>query len=329
MDSEPQELQQNFRAPKPRTRAAVVMLFTLLAATTGYAGYEYGQRQSTEVLKDTPTAPVGTKKAPTETVKGLQSFDYTKNLGAPPSYVSSEFSMEVPASWRTQIATGLNPDAPGCDTGSGQVVKKCIQLSFANALGEPAGFVGTNSLEIYGLEDWSRQNTPRGNDLSTFAGLETVRAKKAAIDATLSLSDKTVLSPEMMQTLFQPFHGGSPTVGISQMKYVESADGTLKGYAFIATRVNQQEYRPHAYVAMLGRVENVLGVVAGDFQLNDKQKAELAAKTKRGARSDDPEVQKFFTDYKNGFEYGADTKAQFDEVRGAVKTIKLEPSAKE
>jgi hypothetical protein len=294
--------------PKPKRRWGLGVLVVLLLLAAAGAGWWYLQPKAAPI--STLGSPSPAAKAATETISHAFSADYASGVG---KAASANLSLAAPTTWRTQTTV----DSPStCSANGGNQPDPCFSFTFANALGSPTSVAATNQLDVYNLSGWRTYIGGNGADqLYYFAGLTDAKDKDRAIKATEALKPDTKLTPEMVRkTLLNPFVVNAALMGMSNPQYLESVDGSMHGYAFIATLAQDQEYLPVLYTVLVGERGGATLLLAGEFRLNDQRRAHL------------PDTKDPFWDaYKDGYQYPADTTAMADEAVRVVRSVRLVP----
>jgi hypothetical protein len=303
--AEPVALPDMSAANKTTLRA--ILICGLLVAV---AGIWVGPRPTGPVAKKSSTAvaakqsPRASAVIPNESVSESVTIDSTAPNGARLS-VPATVSVEVPVSWRTQIAGDLNDSATDCSASLGS--EDCLSFRFANALGSPTSLISADSMTLYNLDGWLATN---GSDNSF--GTETALVKKKAlVSAVVALAPSAKLTPSSIANFFNPFGVSTGFAGVSDVQYIQSEDGALKGYSFIASLGPQVDYRPQTFAVMIGQEHGVTVAVGGAFEINDAE------------RRVNPQSNEFIQSYTAGYHYAVDTLIQNDQALSVMESVKL------
>lgn len=236
-------------------------------------------------------------------------LDYEPNGKTGTQSFDKKLTLHAPLAWRSQI------QSPDLNSSCYRSVEPCVSVTFANMLGNPTSLQATNNIAFYDLTNWLVSNNADPNYIAYFAGTTDPVKKKQLIAATLALTSESKLTTSSVDTLFNPFITNAAFSGLSDVQFIQSADGKFKGYSFIASLSQSPAYLPKTYVVLVGQDSHATTyAISGEFVLNDNLK-----KTNPLESSPDFETNYF----KPNYTYPQDTISLNDQALTVVKSIRF------
>jgi len=317
--------------PSHRLRKALITLLIIStvasACVWSYCAGLLSKPATVAIASPTPTPSI-TPMPTIDSVKSTIKLDILNSNGGVTSTKNIKFTAQTPTSWRIQGPTNTK-----CENGPYDGVKTCGTYKMVNAVGSPTSLIQTNSVVIYDLTTWLGTDDyvdPITHRTSVFTLLEasepalTSSHKKELLNYMLALkpSDAVTWSNIEGKMIFPLFHNNG-IGGIDQTEYIQSADGNLKGYTFIASLCQVACYVPSSYSIMAGYVDGTPMLIVSSVKLNDQKAVDLEK-----LKYDSDEWNKLLGDYGKtegpiNYIYGTDTIKMFKDVKAVIETMSL------
>jgi hypothetical protein len=299
-------------APSKQRRADLIILgIVAVLALSAFGLWRGLQTKSTTHASQAPIAKVSPtpSASPTaETVSTDINIGFTPTRAASGQTVSASLSLTAPLNWRTQIQS--TDDEIFCNPSTSD--QRCFSFTFANMLGSPTSLRAANSITLFNLSGWKNFNGDAPDQVADFGGTTDAAKKQQLITATEALTPITQLTPDSLNSLFNPFITNAGFTGRSDVQFIQSSDGKLKGYSFIASLVQNPAYIPQTFAVLIGEDNGATIALGGEFSLNDEQR-----------KSNPSASGTFFNSYTDRYKYGSDTTAQNDQALAVMRSIRL------
>jgi acyl-CoA-binding protein len=233
---------------------------------------------------------------------------------------NANLAMKLPTEWRTQ-----GPSSYNCNEDLNYAkVYDCGTYNISNVIGSPKKISGDNSVKLYNLYNWLSTDSADDPQSMTpfFARLQKSTDKYKAWNNLVGLNANSKLTADMVANydLFNPFVVAAAFVGTTIPKFIQTADGSLRGYSLVTSICQSDCYSPKTLVVMGGFIDGMPVLVTGEFFLNDSKTAELAKLTPGGDQWS--QITQDYGSNKN-FVYPADTLDLHKEVLKSLKTISI------
>jgi hypothetical protein len=295
-----------------------ILLGALVVAAIAAGSYFGGWQRIWPPQQSVQSSASPSPSVATDSIKTALDLTYIVNgvINVKPAV----FSTNTPTEWRAQ-----GPDANSCSEDPGYAnLYVCAKYSFADAVGSPKSLNGeSNSIIIYDLTNWLTSSTVSAAEsvVPYFADLQKAADKQAAWNELRGLTASSKFSRASINgdKIINPFLTNAAFVGPSVPQYVESTDGSLKGYAFMSSLCQNECYQPRAFVVLGGEVSGIPVLVTGSFVLHDQKRAAFDK-----LAPSDPQRTTITDVYSNdSFVYPSDTKALFNDVLNVMMTASL------
>lgn len=304
----------------------VTIIIALFVGGAAYGVYYYVSNKKdakqTASVSGSTTSSTTSVTPTTEDVSVDFKLEHTNTQDRSYQSIPATIKFSPYLSWRTQIDNNYIYSCLREDQ-----VSTCMDFNYANALGSPTSLANLNDTKIYDLTNWIAVSTTQNpNQLGGFwNSTKTAAEKLAEYNAVMALKTDTKLTKDMItKKLINPFLTNASFFGISNMNYIQNADGTLKGYSFIATQGQQLGYHPRLFVVMVGDVKGSNVVVTHEFYLNDKKTIEVQKSYTDDApnyTNAEAALTKTYADA--NFAYGTDTITIANQALTVVKTLTI------
>jgi len=318
----PTNTMKQHRSGKGLKMTLIVLLVLIIGLAGGGFGYrwyntKYGSSSKPAVVTTTTALPT------TEQIKEDFSLQSTKSDGTDLP-VPVTISLTAPTALRTQISLPA-----GCLVGeqlgfsANTQLKKCLNLISADKLGDGTSLVSTNELNVWDLTDWLKVNED-GTAFSPF-GLTKATDKQAAWAAMQSITATTNL-----KTIFAKLPNLATDAayvdGPQKLTYVQSADGNLKGVAFITTVGQSEGYDPSVLFELSGTIGGESAFLTGSMRASDPTANKIAQLEADDSSANQDAALKLITPAETSLKAGkvsAQTQEAFDQVLTLLKSIKI------
>lgn len=287
-----------------------VLAVLVAAGTLGFFWYQKTHTtQSEETTNDSGSISLdGNEKTETETINTLLVIP--KSTDKPGDSIKlSQLSITTPKNWRTVNGKNLinTPLQSIYATTTNDVLAQLIMVPEKNPT-DPS--LTTNNLSVYNVTSWLAIDSPTttGNVTPSMkqkyiANIANLGAGQA-VDKSACDGGDGVFNMSVCSDLLKP------TV-------LSSADGSMKGIAFLSTTLNQEPgYDPQVIVFMTGQAKDQQLVVYGAFHLLDNNSHTLSA-------TDAEALKKAWESYTKG-NVPSDTMTLYQHVITAIKSMKIQ-----
>jgi hypothetical protein len=331
-------------APKHMALKSVLpVLVAILIAGAGIYGVYSWQHSKVESLsrqisatsdsassQNKTASSTASKTSLNETVTTPLDLQYEK-LGQSVQNYPVTLSVVVPLTLRTQITNSecINGDQGG-PAGSGSVLEECLHLSFADVLGSGDSLTNSSYMSVWDGFSWlTRDEDDSGQDIVIPPfGLTTVAQKQKAWGLLSSLTPTTNMAGVASQLPYISADAASVS-GNQHITFVQSADGSLKGFAYVATLSQDGEaYNPYVYYVMGGTIGSQPILISGQFRASDQTEVKANDLFKQNSQS--PQAGQLITQASGQLSKGvlsSQTAQAFNEVMPILKSITIKQAA--
>lgn len=294
---------------------SILFVLALLVAigTLGYFWYQKNRAQTSDASSAPASSSIslnGSKeeKVKTETINtALVIPKSTDKVGD--TIKLSALTITVPTSWRTVNGKNLinTPLQSIYATSNNDILAQFIMVPEKDPTDTT---LAINNLSLYNITKWLAESSQGEKGMVTpamkqkyFANITNL-GSGAGVDKSACNGGEGVFNTNLCGELLKP----TP---------VASADGSLKGIAFLGTSLNQDPgYDPQVMVFMTGQAKDQQIMVYGAFHLLDKNTHTLSA-------TDAEALKKAWESYKKG-DITSDTLTLYKHVTDAVKSMRLQ-----
>lgn len=295
--------------------AALGLVVGASAAVLGYPHFHstpgVTSKASTNQISSSPSNETFTQKL---------RIDYTPYLGASSQVKLMAISLTAPTAIRTQITNTSCLGGP-----QASYLDECLHLSFADRLGSGDSNIAAGSVSLWEATSWLQRDEPSDRGIYQF-DLSTAAEKKKAWQALTSLTPSTKLTNAVLGSLPSLAVDAAYVDGVQGATFVQSADGSLKGVAFLATEAQDQEYDPYVWFEMGGTVDGLPFLLTGHLRASDPMantiQALLLQYTQSAQNQAEPLVEQAGKQFAAG-NVPPQTKQSLSDVIQILQSIKL------
>lgn len=307
---------------KYRTSLALLVMVAVLGLIIGASSGAFGYARFYPKPVATPNAST-TQSIQTisdETITQHLRLDYTPYLGSSSQTQPMTVSLTVPTVIRTQITNTSCLNGP-----QASYLEECLHLSFADRLGSGTSDTAVGSMSLWEATSWLQRDEPSDRGIYQF-NLMTAAEKNKAWQALTSLTPSTKLTGSLLDSLPSLAVDAAYVDGVQGETYVQSADGSLKGVAFLATVAQDAEYDPHVWFEMGGTVDGRPLLLTGSLRASDPTANKIQALELQYSQTAQNQAEPLVEQAGKQFSAGnipSETKQALSDVLQILRSVKL------